>query len=311
MLHHFAPLTRARKWYRAPAGFSGAVVWRGDTETSPPIALKAWPTGTLAERVQRVHTWMKQAAHLPFLPMVFTGISGLSTFVESECVWDCCLWQPGTHSDSPSPTEVEAACEAVAKLHGVWAAESRRGACPGISNRLRILAENEPLLSAGRVALPSVSPELDPLLRRVLTEVVRLAPMLRSALRLGSQTECALHLCVRDLRAEHILFKAEKVTGMIDFGATGIDSPAVDLARLLVDWPDSVCATVLAAYRKFCPNFDVPDDLVRLLAASGAVCSALNWVARLTGQFRPASDLSAVIFRLSRLLHRIEQLPRR
>src|SRR4051812_17082635 len=52
-------------------GFSGAHVWRGeDDQGSPLFALKAWPTSESLNRVERVHGWMAQAAHLPFVPAV-------------------------------------------------------------------------------------------------------------------------------------------------------------------------------------------------------------------------------------------------
>jgi homoserine kinase type II len=309
VLGHFAPHTRGLAWRRAPAGFSGALVWRGGEGESPRVALKAWPPGVAADRVRRVHAWMARAARLPFIPTVFAGAGGETAFAGAGRVWDCCRWQPGRPPEAPSRAEVEAACEAVARIHLAWEAEARRGPCPGVSNRLRILAENEPLLAAGPGALPPVAPALDPLLRRALAAVGRAAPALRAALQAWAQTEFAIQPCVRDLRSEHVLFAGGRVAGVIDFGAADLDSPAVDLARLLLDWGGGFLDAALAAYRRVRQDFAAPGEFVRLLADSGAACSALGWVARLSARREAVSDYPAVAARLAHLAGRVEQFP--
>ena len=39
--------------------------------------------------------------------------------------------------------------------------------------------------------------------------------------------------CIRDIWHDHVLFTGDEVTGIIDFGAMDIDTPATDVARLL------------------------------------------------------------------------------
>lgn len=214
---------------------------------------------------------------------------------------------------APTPAEIEVACEAVWRLHEVWAASAEVGPCPGVRNRLRILKENEPLLHAGSDALPPIAPQLDPLLCRTVSVASRLAPQAADALQLWAHRNFVLHPCIRDLRAEHILFDENRVAGVIDFGAIGVDSPAVDLARLLDDYAvanGSLFATGLAAYRRACDMFDVPDELVLLLARSGAVCSLLGWLVRLVVRREPISDTASIASRLARLLVRVEQIQR-
>jgi homoserine kinase type II len=179
-----------------------------------------------------------------------------------------------------------------------------------VLNRLRILAENEPLLAAGSGSLPPVAPDLDPLLRRAARAVGRVAPALSSALQAWAETEFALQPCARDLRAEHVLFEGGRVTGVIDFGAAAVDSPAVDLARLLLDWGDQFFGAALPAYRRVRPHFDAPDELVRLLAEGGAACSALGWLVRLAARREPVPDAAALAARLARLVARVEHFPR-
>jgi homoserine kinase type II len=255
---------------------------------------------------------MLAARHLPFVPEVLTGAGGHPAFFESDRAWDCCRWLPGEPRPAPTPEEVAAACEAVARLHDAWAAlATSRGPCPGVRNRLRVLAENESLLRAGPDALPPVAPELDPLLRRAVAVAGRFAPLAIAALRPWENREGALQTCVRDLRGEHVLFSAGAVTGIIDFGAAAVDHSAVDLARLLTDLAgvDSALFTAgLNAYRTARPAFDAADHFVKLLAETGTVCSVLGWLVRLVARREPFSDTGAIATRLALLVDRAESI---
>ena len=308
---HFAPHTDGLAWHRAPGGFSGAYVWRGDAAGTPRVALKAWPPGASPERIQQVHAWLANAEHLPFVPTVFAGAGGRTAFVEADRVWDCGRWLPGEPRTAPSVAEVALACEAVARLHGAWSDEAHRGPFPGVRNRLRALADNEPLLREGPDALPPVSPHLDPLLCRAVLVAARAAPLAVRALQPWEHRTFALQPCARDLRGEHVLFEDARVSGIIDYGATAVDHPAVDLARLLDDYAgedDAHFGAGMNAYRAARGAFDAPDEFVRLLARTGAVCSVLGWLVRLaTRRDRPADPLAAAA-RLDSLVARVARI---
>jgi homoserine kinase type II len=149
-----------------------------------------------------------------------------------------------------------------------------------------------------------VSPELDPLLRHAVGVAARAAPRAVEALRVWEHREFLLHPCVRDLRGEHVLLSAGVVTGIIDYGAAAVDHAATDLARLLPDFAGdtSLFAAGLNAYRAARPAFDAPDDFVRLLADTGAVCSVLGWLVRLVMRREPVADEGAIASRVTQLL---------
>lgn len=301
VLDRFAAHTRGQAWRPAPGGFSGAVVWLGDR-----AALKMWPHDTTAERLRQIHAWMTAVGRLPFVPRVY----GL--FEHDGGVWDCTQLMPGAPRTAPTVAEAAQACTAVAELHSAWAErEPRRGPCPGARNRIRVLSENEALLRAGPNALPKVNARLDPLLRDGASVVARVAPLALAALRSWEGREFALHPCARDLRGEHVLFSDGGVSGLIDYGAAGIDHAAGDLARLLGDYAESDAALFdvgLSAYRAARPALDAPDEFVRLLTDSGAVCSVLGWLVRLVVRREPIADAGAAFARLSQLLSRTERI---
>ena len=65
-----------------------------------------------------------------------------------------------------------------------------------------------------------------------------------------------LQPCLRDARPEHFLFEGDRLSGLVDFGAMGVDCVAGDLARLIGEWLDGDPAArgeALAAYERIRP----------------------------------------------------------
>jgi aminoglycoside phosphotransferase (APT) family kinase protein len=140
-----------------------------------------------------------------------------------------------------------------------------------------------------------------------VTLTARAAPQVVRELSAWEHRTFALHPCIRDLRSAHVLFSGQLVTGIIDYGATGVDHPAADLARLLSDFSvDPRLFTVgLNAYRAGRSTSEVPDAFVEVLARAGAVCSVLGWLIRFFIRHEPAADESAVATRLTVLVDRL------
>ena len=99
---------------------------------------------------------------------------------------------------------------------------------------------------------------------------------------------------------------------LFGFGAMAVDSPAVDLARLLGDYAETgtLFRAGLASYRRARPPFDAPDEFVELLARAGVICSLLGWLVRLVVRREPVSDPASTASRLARLLASLEQKSR-
>jgi Ser/Thr protein kinase RdoA (MazF antagonist) len=80
-----------------------------------------------------------------------------------------------------------------------------------------------------------------PAARRWLGLARWLGPRLRDHLRPLVATIVPLQPCLRDARPEHFLFEGDHVTGLVDYGAMGVECVAADLARLLAEfsaWTD-------------------------------------------------------------------------
>jgi homoserine kinase type II len=148
-----------------------------------------------------------------------------------------------------------------------------------------------------------------------LTLVKRLSPIeLTRATRWHGVT-LPLATCLRDIWHDHVLFTGDRVTGVIDFGAVAIGSPAADISRLLgsmVGDDRHRWELGLAAYESVRPLTDDEREAVRFFDSTGIVLSAANWLlwlygppaARLAGKF----DRAAALNRFHTLIGRLRNL---
>jgi homoserine kinase type II len=305
VLDRYGPALAGLRWAPVSGGFSGAVLWRGDA-AEPAFALKAWPGEITPARLARMHVWMALAAHLPFVPRVIPTTGGDTFVSEAGRVWDVTRWMPGTPRENPSIADVETMCAAVARLHTAWP-PVEPAPCPGVLNRLRVLR--------GWITSPAPEPPSGSLyaalLRRAWSVARNAAPTAVHELLPWAAILLRVQPCVRDLRAAHVLFLADAVSGIVDYGALAEDHPAVDLARLLGDWAavpgDWVFDTGLRAYRDAGGQLDVPDEFVRVLDRAGTVCSVIGWLRRLAYEAEARPDAAAVAARLGQLVARVER----
>ena len=78
-----------------------------------------------------------------------------------------------------------------------------------------------------------VWPEFGPMARCFIATLPRILPRAMGRLEPLATVSLNLQPCLRDIWHDHVLFTGDKVTGMIDFGAVDIDTPATDIARLV------------------------------------------------------------------------------
>lgn len=307
VLSRYAPALDGLTWVPVSGGFSGASVWRGEAHGVPLFALKAWPTQTTPDHLAQIHTWMAQAASLPFVPTILHTATRQTVVSEGGRVWDVTRWMPGEARESPNIAEVETACVAVARLHRAWPVE-RVGPCPGVLNRLRIFEDFRARFGSSLPDRSRIPGAFLPLTERARSLVTAIIPQVEQALRLWESVSLPLQPCVRDLRAEHVLFSQGNVTGIVDYGAMAVDHPAVDLARFLGEIlaDESGMTAGLGAYERE-GNTDLPAGFVQLLAKSGLVGSAIGWLVRIFTQPQENSEVQAITARFGKLLNGLER----
>jgi Ser/Thr protein kinase RdoA (MazF antagonist) len=297
-------------------GFSGARLWRGEGKAGP-FCLRAWPVVKNASSVRRLHQLMAHARNrgLDFVPAVRFTDDGDTIVEAAGRVWELTEWLPGRadFSECPSPARLDAAAEALGRLHLAWEAfAGPPQPCPAIRRRLQVLADWRSLVASGWGPLPLSHPRLD-LLRPVTERAWRGLPrwLTEVARSLGRWSEFCrpVQPCLCDLWHDHLLFDGNRLTGLLDYGAVKNDHVAVDLARMLgslvedapVGWERG-----LRAYRRLRPLDEDGEQLARVLDRTGIVLGVSNWLRWLYHEGRPYEDLAAVARRLDGMLNRIE-----
>ncbi len=293
-------------------GASGASLWRFESGLGPLVA-RAWPVdGPGLTILTRIHTWIGRLAGLPFIPTPITAQDGRTLIPLDGRFWEVTPWMPGTAdlARPPASARLHAAFSALATLHGRWARHARVGESPGLRSRLdeiEALQSMELRLMAFAVSHAPADPIRD-LSQRWLDlapdGLARLVPRLERAAAVG----ISLQPILRDARPDHFLFEADRLTGLVDFGAMGVDTPSADLARLLTEWVgnDRPARTVaLDAYTAIRPLSAREIELIDLYAESAAWLGPARWVRWHYIERRSFDDPDAVRFGLDRSLSRL------
>ena len=231
--------------------------------------------------------------------------------------WEAVQCMPGVSVANPSPGQVAAAMAVLAGVHEAArsypAARPRLEASPGMRARIERAAAiiARPWRARLASAPGGASARIDRLLRLA---VERFEPHgTRALARLASMAApiVACQAVLRDVHGEHVLFQGMRVGGIIDWHATGIDTVATDLARLVGSWRTSGSShasweTCLAGYDSVRPLSSEERSIVPLLHHSGVVVAIDHWIGWLVEEGRTFPDWNAVANRLERL---VEALP--
>jgi Ser/Thr protein kinase RdoA (MazF antagonist) len=284
------------------AGWSGGQVYR--VQTSLGIgALRSWPIKTHPERIHAIHTAQLAArtAGMLVVPAPVLARNGSKTILWQDRWWELVDWRPGQPLPPREPSHRN--LDQVADTLHQWyqavrlpevanalthfcPSESINGVLlrqpapsPGILRRLEILEQEENATPIDAARLPVTERELA---ERTAQTLDQKRPWFHR-LTEHANSVFQLELCLRDVHREHLLFHNEQVSGLIDFGSIGFDTPAIDLARYLssfetfpIDWLEQSSPS-LAAIQD--PALDVRSwaDLITILAITGAVASCLHW----------------------------------
>lgn len=299
-------------------GFSGARLWRGQAAERN-LCLRAWPDNKSTDWVRRLHRLMQHARRqgLDFVPEVYPTRDGGTVIEAAGRAWELTQWLDGRadFALSPSAARLEAACVALARLHCAWETFAAPvQPCPAVRHRLQALADWQALVSDGwRPQFASPLP-FDPLrpaaelawrgLPDWLREVERcLEPWLNFP--------SPVQPCLRDPWHDNLLFRGERLTGLIDYGAVQADHAATDLARLLgslIGDDAHGWQLGLRAYRRLRDLHDQEEQLARVLDRTGVVLGLANWLRWLYHERRPYPDRAAIARRMETLLERIERM---
>jgi homoserine kinase type II len=302
---------------RGYGGLSGASLWRYQAPAGW-ICVRAWPMeASRIEHLNTIHGWLREAADLGFLPIPVPARDGQTVQeCEGRC-WQVEPWLDGVPdlAHPPANERVQAAFRALATLHQRLSRHTSYGVSPGLGLCIR---ELEGLTAQGfdrlEAALDHAPPSLPHPARRWLALARATAPHLHSRLLDPARLRVPLQPCLRDARPEHFLFEGERLSGLVDFGAMGIDSVAADLARLVGEWfpgDASLRALALAAYEQIRPLDPTESALIAPFEAAADLLIAGHWLRWHLLEHRRFADPGAVAHGVLRGLVRLARLAAR
>jgi Ser/Thr protein kinase RdoA (MazF antagonist) len=277
-------------------------------------------------RLAEIHALMEIARNsgVTFIPAVLAIGNGVSAVMQLDCLWELTTWMPGAAATPAqvTPSQVEAAFIALARLHVVWGAtRSDRGACPAIQRRCQALQEWE---SRIRIALEppplgrlpkspriqrAASPDpTESCAERAWQLLLTHAGKIPTKLSPWMNRHLALQPCLCDIWHDHVLFQGGTVTGLVDFGGVKRDHVAVDLARLLgslVEDRAELRAAGLEAYRRVRPLSLQEEELVSVLDMTGALVGLMTWLKWLYVDEKLFEERASASRRLQALVERV------
>jgi homoserine kinase type II len=314
---------------------SGAQFWRITSRRGLHV-LRRWPTEhPTADHLRFIHTVINHAAKrgLSFLPAPIITRDGETFFHHAGHLWELAAWMPGVanYEHSPNDEKLRAAMTALAQFHNAVAdfvppleiAATLRvaGSQLAVPRRLARLREltHDRINELSRAINDTTWPDLAPLARAFIAALPNAIP--RAIAQLAPLANVALPLqpCLRDVWHDHILFTGNEVTGLIDFGAVDIDTPATDIARLLAScFPprsgeglgeglpsEDVWQIGLNAYTTTRPLMQQESQAVFALDAANPILAGCNWINWIYVERRKFENRQRVIERFRTTLMRV------
>jgi hypothetical protein len=318
-------------------GFSGAaVVLAGDPRPRSGWVLKQFPPGTTRGRAEAVHAIVVAArsAGIAAVPALGSAVapSPPQTTVVADAAggfWEAAGWLPGLPVTCPSIRQAEAAGRLLAAVHRAVRrcthADHRtlagplragdRAVPPALEERLsrvRSLSDAAWSLRAGGAlrrlgAFDDEAADTAALVLRTAADAERACGATRARLAAAAPPPLPVQWVLRDARSDHLLFVGDRIDGLVDWHAAGLDSPLGDLARLLGDWAvaSGGCRTAhredwwQACLDAYGGLGQADRDLIRLLHEAGLFGAMDNWFTWVIEERRRFPDWTAVARRVS------------
>ncbi|MFM8735459.1 MAG: phosphotransferase enzyme family protein [Pirellulales bacterium] len=311
------------------SGFSGARVYRLVTREGAAWAVKSWGPADLA-RISWVHALVQHLgdAGIDEIPWVATRRGETVVIDDDGIAWELARWIDGVAVESPSLGQAAAATACLARIHVAAAAwpECPVRHQPAAAVRRRLDHAERLLANPWRLLLESPMTAGRAMAADVPARLARAVALFgagdgaRAIRRVASAPVPVVsgQAVLRDIWWEHVLFNlhGDRVAGVIDLHAAGIDTPATDLARLLGSWWPASSGeasaanrreAAISAYQAIRPITAMELRLVRWLDATGVVFGLDNWFRWLLAESRGFGQPGRVAQRIERLLERLPE----
>ena len=296
-------------------GFSGAEFWKisvGPTE----YCLRRWPHGkpnrSQADMIYSTLEYVRQHSDLP-LAFPIPTVHGEPMCRAGDANWELSLWMPGKPiaETKINDDQLRAAARALAEFHNTTSLLSQQQrASPAIDLRCTMI---DRLWAAQLEQLQStqvVSDVVDIGVKKMLLEQFRYqAHALRQQLELLRSVPVFQIPIFGDVWSDHVFFKNDEVSGIVDFGAMKLESPCLDIARLFgsyADYSSEALPRGISYYGEFRELNDLDRSLIKLYDRGYLILAGIQWLIWLELEQRVFSDNESVRQRLHRLVRRCD-----
>lgn len=305
------------------SSWSGArfIRWRSD---SGPMVLKIWQTDGPDHSAHRRRHLALQPLHdfepVPALPVPDSAGHTLRILPDGRCA-ELFHWQEGDPVGQDPPGEtIRQVMTTLARLHRIWSSDpgQRQDRSEAVQQRIRQLRglESGGLEYAATEArhLRSSSSDIGEKLLSIIGLARQSLPAAIRTLEPLVSLRLPLQVVLRDTRPNHFLMKDDKLIGVIDFGAIGFDTVALDLARLFGEWHQLERSKRDLAYRAYesirplAPaEMAAVDPLITLAAILGGVAWVDIVCRRRLSEGREAASLAAMSHAENRLRMQVDK----
>lgn len=325
--------SRSVDWLKADVesvtgGFSGAGVFRIKLDDAD-FCLRSWPDERTSEtRLLAIHQLLARAQDcgLTVIPVPLKSDFGRTLAEVNGGLWQLEPWMPGDADflTRPEDQRLRSAMTQLARFNNAvrdwvpgsnvkkWFQPFGLRPCPTITNRLRMIDGYASSLADFEIKLAQESDT------RFQGAGARIAQLFRSAhadvkreLAAVEGLPVPLQPCIRDLWHDHLLFRSDELSGIVDFGTMATDSVSCDLSRLLGSlFGDDFSAwqQAIAHYESVRTLTETEHRLLRPLDRSSVLLSGMTWLKRRYVLRNTPKDLSRICDRLDGILGRLSSL---
>lgn len=321
--HQFAGTSPHIHSLEGAGGFSGAKFWRIEADQQA-WCLRRWPRS--ANQEERRLLWIHRqlsGAHsrgCKFIPVPVISCGQESLVEHQDYLWQLEPWMPGKADFHSNPTipRLTAAMTTLAQFHNaVRGFGVRQQPSPGIETRLRRLAELHDEKGPTRLfhqiqrVTQSCSdlPEFKGPASHILDRFQFLALPIFRRLRHAKSISVPTQTVIGDIWHDHVLFSKDTVSGLVDFGAMRMDTPACDIARLLgslVNDQYDQRSEGLKAWETSCSLSAEERALIEIFDQTTTLISGINWLQWLFLEHRKFENLEIILQRLDSIARRMD-----
>ncbi len=304
-------------------GFSGAEFWKVRAAGTTWL-LRCWPREYRdPQRLVWIHRVLGTATAngCTCLPVPLEARDGNPFAVSDGALWQLEPWMPGSASywSEPNDSKLVNAMRKLAMFHrSVDSLRQSDCPSPSLNQRIDLLdqlwANERPGALLARIEAACAAQPENPLFelsQRVCHRFRQLASgVAQDALPLR-RLDCVSQPILADVWHDHVLFCGNQVSGIVDFGAMRMDTPAADVARLLGSLAGDHEQKWRVGMAGYFENSALPENdriLVRIFDQTTTLLSGMNWLRWIFVEKREFGELRPVMSRLDRIVARLDAL---